>query len=53
MKFPPPNKSFVIFVPGGGIEPPQKTVRDYSIAVMESGSVCFTPFSSLYDTEMN
>ena len=52
-EIPPPNKSFVIFIPGGGIEPPQKTVRDYSIAAMESGSVCFTPFSSLYDTEMN
>ena len=25
----------------------------YSIAASESGSVCFTPFSSLYVTEMN
>lgn len=46
-EIPPPNKSFVIFVPGGGIEPPQTTVRDYSMAANESGNVCFTPLSSL------
>lgn len=34
-------------VPGGGIEPPQTTVRDYSMAANESGNVCFTPLSSL------
>lgn len=25
----------------------------YSIAASESGNACFTPLSSLYDTEMN
>lgn len=46
-KIPLPDKSFTDFVPGGGIEPPQTTVRDYSMAANESGNVCFTPLSSL------